>query len=80
MLSVGVVIKYNLLDANLQKNFLKIFNLGKPDILKTNFVSNLKKINKNKGKIVTKCINKKLGLSLLIYFFKEKKHLKNIYK
>ena len=38
--SVGHVTQNNFFDANFQNCFLKIFNLGNPEILKTNFVLN----------------------------------------
>ncbi len=37
------------LEANFQRIFLKKFNLGYPDILKINLVSNLEKINNING-------------------------------
>ena len=61
------------LDASLHKTFLKKFNFGYPEILKINFVSKLKKINKNNGKEVSKWIIKKFDL----FLFKKKNNGNN---
>ena len=42
--TVGEVAKLMFFCENFQKTFLKIFNLGKPEILKIIFVSKLKKL------------------------------------
>ena len=51
---VGDVILYNFFDKNFHIVFLKIFNLGKPEILNINFVLKLKIISRNSGKDVIK--------------------------
>ena len=46
---VGEKILYNFFPEYFHKIFLKIFNLGNPDILKINLHSNLNKIKYIKG-------------------------------
>jgi len=58
--------------------FLKKFNFGNPDILKTNFVSKLNNKNKTKGREVIKCIIKYLGFFLIKIPLRKKNEYINI--
>ena len=70
---VGQVILNNFFSDYFQLYFLKMFNLGIPEILKMNLVLILKFLIKNKGKDVIKCIIKNSAL----YFFKQNNKGKN---
>ena len=47
---VGQVVNSSFFDIFFQKNFLKKFNFGYPEILKINFVLKLNKYCKKKGR------------------------------